>query len=114
MYDDCIYHLGVMSNSFLAVLLLAFVVAYGEHETLSDQQESGIEENLNRPEGDLAQMPVALDKPGSRSSDCQLLCSNRDTCVAWAYNKCHKDKCFLKIEETDTVRSGCFVSLLPL
>ena len=95
---------------FLAFLLLVFVVANGVREVASDKQGNDIDENKNRPGGDLPQMPVFLDKPGSKSSDCQLLCSNRDTCVAWAYNKCQKPKCFLKSEAPEVVKSGCFVS----
>lgn len=73
-------------------------------------QATGIDAGIDRPGGDIKNMPIILDS-GSSPGECQLLCASRRTCQAWAYDSCGKRNCWLKNEIKPQTRSRCRVSL---
>ena len=72
-------------------------------------------DGVDRPNGDLPGMPVAL-KNGSAPRDCAAMCRDSAECEAWAFLKQNcggntdRPQCFLKAAVTNQVKKTCLVS----
>ena len=99
---------SVMTN--IIRLCFLFAVSLKVTESVWEDGDSGVD----RPNGDLPNMPIALDA-SDPPSKCALLCHNADKCEAWAYcvPNCGGQRgpvCYLKSSVTVQSLNPCRVS----